>query len=273
MHGLIEHKQAARRTWATGDYDAMMRTEGLYAVGARLIDAVGVRPGDAVLDVACGTGNATIPAAKAGGHVTGVDLTPELLEVARHRAADAEVDVSLQEGDAERLPFEDGRFDVVVSSFGAMFAPRHEVVADELARVLAPGGRLGVASWTPDGAMGDFFAAAAPHMPTPPEFVDPPLGWGDEAYVQQLFEGTGVRLRFRREHWEITHDSVEAAVECYTRLFGPLAAARALAEAEDRWPAYEADLIALFERLDTTGGREVTFPAEYLLALGTKDRS
>ena len=270
MHGLIEHKQVARRTWATGDYDAMMRTEGLYAVGARLVDAVGVRPGETVLDVACGTGNATVPAAQAGGLVTGVDLTPELLEVARHRAAGADVEVVLEEGDAEQLPFEDGQFDVVVSSFGSMFAPRHEVVADELARVMTPGGRLGIASWTPEGAMGDFFATAAPHMPAPPDFVDPPLGWGDETYVQQLFEGTGVRLRFAREHWDITHDSVEAAVECYTRFFGPLASARRLAEEEDRWPAFEADLIALFERLDTTDGTEVTFPAEYLVTLGAR---
>ena len=273
MHGLTAHKQVERRTWATGDYDAMMRTEGLYAVGARLVDTVGVHPGETVLDVACGTGNATIPAAQAGGQVTGVDLTPELLEVAGQRATRAGVEIALREGDAEELPFDDGHFEVVVSSFGSMFAPRHEVVADELVRVLAPGGRLGVASWTPDGAMGEFFRAAAPHLPTPPAFVDPPLGWGQETYVQELFEGTGVPLRFAREHWTITHPSVAAAVECYTTLFGPLTTGRQLAEDEGRWPAFEAELTALFEGLDTTDGREVTFPAEYLLVLGTKDRS
>ena len=107
-------------------------------------------------------------------------------------------------------------------------------------------------------------------MPAPPDFVDPPLGWGEGTYVQQLFDGTRVRLRFDRGHWDITHDSVEAAVECYPRLFGPLASARQLAEEEGRWPAFEADLTALFERLDTTGGTEVTFPAEYLVTLGAK---
>jgi SAM-dependent methyltransferase len=272
MHGLTDHKQVERRTWATGDYDAMMRTEGLYAVGARLVEAVGVRPGETVLDVACGTGNAAIPAAQAGGQVTGVDLTPELLEVAGQRAEQAGVEVALREGDAEQLPFDAERFDVVVSSFGSMFAPRHEVVADELVRVLAPGGRLGIVSWTPDGAMGEFFRTAAPHLPPPPDFVDPPLSWGQERYVEELFEGTGLRLRCAREHWTITHDSVEAAVECYTTLFGPLTSGRQLAEDEGRWPAFEADLAALFQRLDTTGGEELTFPAEYLVVLGTKER-
>ncbi len=107
-------------------------------------------------------------------------------------------------------------------------------------------------------------------MPAPPDFVDPPLGWGEGTYVQQLFDGTRVRLRFDRGHWDITHDSVEAAVECYPRLFGPLPSARQLAGEEGRWPAFEADLTALFERLDTTGGTEVTFPAEYLVTLGAK---
>jgi ubiquinone/menaquinone biosynthesis C-methylase UbiE len=271
MHGLAEHKEAERTVWATGDYDAMMRKEGLYAVGERLAEAVDVRPGERVLDVACGTGNATIPAAQAGGQVTGVDLVPELLDVARQRADEAGVTVSLQQGDAEELPFDEGSFDVVLSSFGCMFAPRHEIVADELARVLRPDGRLGLVTWTPEGAIGDFFRTAAPHMPPPPAFVDPPLAWGQEAYVRELFEGTGVTLRSARDRWVIAHESVEAAVECYTTLFGPLAAARRMAETEGRWPAFRDDLAALFERLDRTEGARVEFPAEYLVVLGTRE--
>ena len=273
MQQLIDHQQTQRSTWATGDYDAMMRTEGLYAVGDRLSRAVEIRHGETVLDVACGTGNAAIPAAQAGGRVTGLDLTPELLEVGRQRADQAGVEVAFQEGDAEQLPFDDASFDVVLSSFGCMFAPRHEIVAHELARALRPGGRLGVVAWTPEGAMGDFFRTAAPHMPAPPAFVDPPLDWGQESKVRELLEGTGLTLRFARETWTITHDSVEAAVECYTTLFGPLAAARQLAESEGRWPAFQADLTALFERLDPSGGPVVEFPAEYLVILGVKDRS
>jgi SAM-dependent methyltransferase len=268
---LAEHKETMRRTWAMGDYDAMIRAEGLYAVGARLTEVVGVRRSEAVLDVACGTGNAAIPAAQAGGEVTGVDLTPEMLDVARARAEDAGAELTLRPGDAEDLPFDEASFDVVLSTFGCEFAPRHEIVADELTRVLRPGGRLGTATWTPDGAFGDFFRTAAPHMPAQPAFVDPPLEWGVEERVRELFEGTGVTLHFARESCDIRHDSVEAAVDCYTTLFGPFVAARQLAEAEGRWPALRDDLTALFERLDTTEEAAVEFPAEYLVTIGTKD--
>ncbi len=270
MPKLADIKDDARTTWATGDYDAMMRQEQLYGVGERLVRHAGVRPGEAVLDVACGTGNAAIPAAAAGADVTGVDLTPRMLEVARQRAADAGVEVAWTEGDAEDLPFEDGRFDVVLSAFGCMFAPRHEVVADELVRVLRPGGRLAVCSWTPQGAFGDFFRTVGAHLPPMPDIVDPPPLWGDEDHVRELFEGTGVHLEFVRETWEIGHGSAAAAVECYTTAFGPVVEARRLAEAEDRWPQLRDDLLALFDRVDTSGSERVVFPAEYLVVLGTK---
>lgn len=273
MTELADHKQTERTTWATGDYDAMMRREGLYGVGERLTRTIGIAPDERVLDVACGTGNAAIPAAQAGGKVVGLDLTPELLDIAQKRADEVGVEVDLQAGDAEALPFEDASFDVVLSTFGCMFVPRHEVVAGELARVLRPGGRLGIVSWTPDGAMGDFFGTAGPHMPPPPSFVDPPLAWGQQPYVQELFEGTGVSLRFATQDWEITHDSVDAAVECYTTMFGPLTSARHIAEAENRWPSFRGGLQALFERLDTSGGPQVVFPAEYLVVIGTKEGS
>jgi SAM-dependent methyltransferase len=269
MTELVDIKRAARTTWATGDYDTMMRQERLYEVGARLVRHAGIRPGEVVIDVACGTGNVAIPAAAAGAHVTGVDLTPRMLEVARKRAADAGVEVEWTEGDAEDLPFEDGRADVVVSSFGCMFAPRHEVVADELARVLRPGGRLAVCSWTPEGAIGDFFRTVGAHLPPMPDIVDPPPLWGDEPHVRELFEGTGIDLAFLRESWEISHDSADAAVECYTTAFGPVVEARRLAEGEDRWPALRADMLALFDRLDDAGNGRVVFPAEYLVTLGT----
>ncbi len=270
MTALDELKADARTTWATGEYDAMMRQERLYGVGDRLVEHTGIGPTDRVLDVACGTGNVAIPAAAAGATVTGVDLTPRMLEVARRRADEAAVDVEWREADAEDLPFEDGSFDVVVSAFGCMFAPRHDVVADELARVLRPGGRLAVCSWTPDGAFGDFFRTVGAHLPPLPELVDPPPRWGEEGYVRELFEGTGVQLRFLEESWEIAHDSDRAAVDCYTTTFGPVVEARRQAETEGRWPALREDLEALFRRVDRAGDTEVRFPAAYLVALGEK---
>jgi SAM-dependent methyltransferase len=270
MPKLADIKQDARTTWATGDYDAMMRQEQLYEVGARLVHHAGIRRGEVVLDVACGTGNAAIPAAATGAEVTGVDLTPRMLEGAQRRAADAGVDADWIEGDAEDLPFEDGHFDVVLSAFGCMFAPRHDVVADELARVLRPGGRLAVCSWTPEGAIGDFFRTVGAHLPPMPDIVDPPPLCGDEQHVRELFDGTGIELEFVRESWDIGHDSAASAVECYTTAFGPVVEARRLAEAEGRWPQLRKDMLALFDRLDGSGKKRVVFPAEYLVAIGRK---
>ena len=177
--------------WAAGDY---ARFAPLVAeVGERLVQRAGIRPGDAVLDVACGTGNVAIPAARAGGRVTGVDLTPEHFPAARSRATAAGVAVDWVEGDAEALPFEDDSFDVVLSSFGCMFAPRHAVAAAELARVLRPGGRLGVSAFTDRGAGGDFFRTLGAHLPAPPPFAENPLGWGDAAHVRALFPGSSSR--------------------------------------------------------------------------------
>jgi SAM-dependent methyltransferase len=268
MQQLTDVKDGARAAWAIGDYDAMMRLEGLYEVGARLVRRIGVRPGQEVLDVACGTGNATIPAARTGARVTGLDLTPEMLAVARRRADSAGVALDLQAGDAEALPFDDGRFDAVLSTFGCMFAPRHEVVADEIARVLRPGGRLGLATWTPEGVIGEFFRIVAAYLPPAPEFVDPPLACGDEHRVVELFEGTGIAVAFERKTWTIEHGSPEAAIDCYTANLGPVAQARLLTEADGRWPQLHADLTRLFET--HAEGGVVRLPAEYLVTVGHK---
>ncbi len=271
MQQVADHKEQARETWAKGDYDAMMRQEQLYGVGERLVRRMGIRPGDAVLDIACGTGNAAIPAAQAGAEVTGVDLSPAMLDVARARARSADVEVTWTEGDAEQLSFDAGRFDVVLSTFGCMFAPRHEVVAEELARVLRPGGRLGVCSWSPQGVFGDFFRIVAGYLPPDPEFVDPPLLWGDEAHVRELFEGTGMSLEFEHDQWEVGHDSAPAAVECYTTTLGPLVAARELTEADGRFEHLRDDLTQLFAQHHAANADRVVFPAEYLVAIGQMD--
>lgn len=267
MQQLTDVKDAARSVWGLGDYDAMMRTEGLYEVGGRLVRQLGVATNERVVDVACGTGNAAIPAAEAGARVTGVDLAPEMLQIARARSEEAGVTVDWVEGDAEDLPLPDGHADVVLSTFGCMFAPRHEVVADELARVLAPGGRLGLCAWTPDGVFGDFFRIVAGYLPPDPEFVDPPLGWGEPSRVRELFEGTGLTLTFERRAWEITHPSVDAAVDCYADNLGPVVQARALTQGDGRWPDLRAELADLFARHATGNGR-VVVPAAYLVITG-----
>jgi hypothetical protein len=129
-----------------------------------------------------------------------------------------------------------------------------------------------VCSWTPQGALGDFFRTVAAHLPAPPEFADPPLAWGDEEHVRELFEGTGITPEFERDTWTITHADNAAAVRCYTTAFGPVAVARALAQADGGWSRLRDDMTALFERLDTTPEPAVSFPAEYLVVTGTKER-
>jgi SAM-dependent methyltransferase len=267
MQQLADVKAGARMVWALGDYDAMMRTEGLYEVGARLVHRIGVQGKHTVVDVACGTGNAAIPAARTGARVTGVDLTPAMLEVARARAAEAGVAVEWVEGDAEDLPLPDGHADRVLSTFGCMFAPRHEVVADELTRILAAGGRIGLCAWTPEGVFGEFFRIVAAHLPADPDYVDPPLGWGDEARVRELFEGTGITLACEREVFEIAHTSVESAVACYTDHLGPVHKADELAAANGRRDELRAGLTELFAVHRRADGR-VIFDAEYLVTTG-----
>ena len=220
-----------------------------------------VAPADDVLDVSDGTGNAALRAAQAGAQVVGVDLTPELLEVGARLTEEVGVEVQWIEGDAEALPMEDASFDVVVSVFGCMFAPRHRVAAAEMARVLRPGGRLAVCAWTPDGAMGEFFRTVGGHLPPPPDFVQPPLLWGSEDHVSDLFADTGVDVEFTRELIEFPRLSIDEEIEFATSKFGPLILARRMLEPQGRWPALIDDLRRLLEN---------PRPAEYLVTTGVK---
>ena len=265
---IAEFKQRSRAVWAAGDYPSVARHLG--DVGRRIVGRLDVRPGEAVLDVACGAGNAAIPAARAGARVIGVDLTPELLDAARESAAEAGVQARWEEGDAEDLPIEDESVDVVLSTFGCMFAPRHEVAARELARVLRRSGRLGLCNWTPDGSIGGFFAVVGGHLPALPEYASPPPLWGSADHVRRLFDGTGVRLEFERDVVELRFGSVPEIFDYYTTHFGPLMTARGLLEPQGRWPALRDDLYAYFEdnTVDRDGG--VVWPGEYLVVLGRK---
>lgn len=177
------------------------------------------------------------------------------------------------EGDAEALPADDESFDVVVSTFGCMFAPRHDVTAGELARVLRPGGRLGLCNWTPEGSVGEFFATVGAHLPPLPSFASPPPLWGSEEHVRNLFDGTGIELEFDREVVDLKLTSVAAGTEFYEDKFGPIVKARELLEPQGRWAALHADLTAFFERqLTGAAERSTAWPAQYLIVLGRKPR-
>ena len=265
---LAESKRTSRAAWAAGDYDRV--AELIWEVGSRIVERVGVGPGEHVLDLACGTGNAAIRAAQAGGRVVGVDLAPELFDAARARAAAAGVDVEWVEGDAEALPFDDESFDVVLSTFGCLWVPRHEVTARELARVLRRKGRFGLANWTAEGAIGEFFQINARYMPPPPAFASPPVLWGDEAHVRSLFADTAIELEFARESVVWRFDSLDEAVETFTTTLGPLVKARELLEPEGRWLDLRAEIEAWFARHNQSNTDTVAAPMEYLVALGQK---
>lgn len=261
-------RESARATWAAGDYDAI--ASYIWPVGSDLIGRVGVAPGDAVLDVACGSGNAAIPAAVAGGRVSGLDLTPELFEAGRRRAGEAGVDIAWVEGDAEALPFAAASFDVVLSIFGCMFAPRHEVAAAEIARVLSPGGRLGIASWTPDGNIGAFFRTIGAHAPPPPEGFQPPPLWGSADHVEALFAGSGLELRFEPAEVTFRFGSIDEAIEEYSTKFGPVVKLRAALEPEGRWPELRRDFEAYFADINESSDGGLQWQGQYLIALGTR---
>lgn len=254
--------------WASGDYAVI--GDFLWSAGARVVAAVDVRLGERVLDVACGTGNAAIQAAQAGGDAAGVDLAPELFPAARERAEAAGVAVEWVEGDAEALPFPDESFDAVLSTFGCMFTPDHQATARELARVLRPGGRIGLANWTPEGEIGDFFATIGKHVPPPPPDFVPPLLWGTEDHVRRLFAGTGIEFEFERDAIRFSFESAEEAVVIYEAKFGPIVMARQLLEPQGRWAALRNDFVDLYGRHAIEPGGRVDFGAEYLVVLGRK---
>ena len=266
----VELKSRHRAMWASGDYPSMVETF-LLPLGPRLVEACGIGPGMRVLDVAAGTGNASLPAAERGAAVTASDLTPELLEAGRRRAEAAGLEVDWVEADAENLPFEDGSFDVVMSAIGAMFAPHHQDVADELVRVCRPGGTIGLLSWTPEGMIGALFKAMGPFAPPPPPGAQPPPLWGGEEHVRELF---GDRVEFRsveRNVLDVTaFEHPQDYATHFKERYGPTIAAQKNARKDGREEEL-AEVLARFADEWNLGTPErARFEQEYLLTVATR---
>ncbi|MEZ0341194.1 class I SAM-dependent methyltransferase [Mycobacterium sp. pV006] len=265
-------KAAHRALWASGDYPAVA-AELIPELGPRLVDACGVRAGQRVLDVAAGSGNAAIPAAERGATVTAGDLTPELFDAGRARAAQRGVEVNWVEADAEALPFADDEFDVVMSCVGAMFAPDHQATADELVRVARPGATIGMINWTPEGFIGQLFATMKPYAAPPPPGAGSPPQWGNPEHVRELFGERVSSLHMDRQTVVMDHcASPEEFRDYWKRNYGPtIAVYRNVADTPERVDALDRDFLALLAQWNrgSTPGR-TEYPAEYLLVTAIK---
>jgi ubiquinone/menaquinone biosynthesis C-methylase UbiE len=266
-----ELKSATRAAWALGDYHTFAKRT-VWELGAVLVKACGISPGQRVLDVAAGTGNTAIRAAEAGAEVVASDLTPENFGAGRREAAAHGVELEWVEADAHALPFADGEFDAVTSSVGALFAPDHRAVADEMVRVCRSGGTIGMINFTPEGLISDFFGALAPYMPPPPEGALPPPLWGDEEHVRELFGDRVESLEMTRGSYVERADSPEDYCEFFKRTFGPLVATYAtLADDPERAASLDRDFLEFATRANSgppEGAAEYRY--EYLLVVARR---
>jgi SAM-dependent methyltransferase len=256
-------KNRLKATWMAGDFGLIAKS---YENGAaEFVHRIGLAPGTGVLDVACGTGNLAVPAARAGAEVVGVDIATNLLEQARTRAAAEGLTARFDEGDAEKLPYPDASFDAVISMFGVMFAPRPELAAAELLRVCRPGGTIALANWTPDGFVGQMFKTIAGHVP-PPAGVPSPIQWGDEAKVRERLSGGSSNLRVtpRTIVFEFPFDPAEV-VEFWRVYYGPTNRAfEALAAEPGKQAALRADLEKLWTSKNQAKGGATRVESVYL---------
>jgi SAM-dependent methyltransferase len=265
-----ELKQKHRKMWASGDYPSMVETF-LTPLGPRLVEACEIGEGDRVLDVAAGTGNASLPAAATGAEVIASDLTPELFEAGRARASAAGVELEWAEADAENLPFEDGSFDVVMSSIGVMFAPHHQAAADELVRTCRPDGRIGLLSWTPEGMIGALFKTLGGFMPAPPPGVQPPPLWGSEEHLRELFGDRVEQQRLERDVLNVTaFERPDDYAQHFTERYGPTIAARANAQKEGREEEFDRTLSEFCAEWNRGSDADARFEMEYLLTVGRR---
>jgi len=260
-------KSRQRAAWASGDYAIVGTT--LQIVGEELCEALDVRAGQKVLDVAAGNGNASLAAARRWCDVVASDYVPELLERARERAAAERLDIELREADAEALPFSSESFDVVVSTFGVMFTPDQEMAASEMLRVVKSAGKIGLANWTPEGFIGQAFKAIGRHLPPPPGARSPAL-WGTRARINELFGLHAASITTAQRHFVFRYRSPAHWLEVFRNYYGPLLKAFAALEPASR-AELERDLIALIERFNRARDGSMVVPSEYLEVVITRD--
>jgi len=260
----IKNRQQA--TWASGDFAIIGTT--LQIVGESLAEAVDVRAGERVLDVAAGNGNATLAAAHRFAEVTSTDYVPALLDKGRERARAEGLAVRFQVADAEQLPFEDGSFDVVLSTFGAMFTPEHGRAAREMLRVLRDGGRIGMANWTPEGFIGRLFKVVGTHVPPPAGLKSPAL-WGTEPHLVELFGTQAAQIHCERRHFNFRYRSAAHWLQVFRDYYGPTHKAFAALE-EAAGQNLARDITALLEEMNIAGKASLVVPAEYLEIVITK---
>ena len=252
-------KARQQAMWASGDFAVIGTT--LQIVGELLCEAIDLRSTERVLDVAAGNGNATLAAARRFATVTSTDYVPALLERGRERAVAERLDVTFETADAEALPYPDASFDVILSTFGVMFAPDHDKSAAEMLRVCRPGSRIGLASWTPQGFLGDLFRTVGKHVPPMPG-VRSPLLWGTPDHLQGLF-ATATTIAHSSRMFAFRYRSAEHFVDIFRTFYGPTYKAFAALDANGQ-AALEADMLALLRTHDRGGASGLVVPAEYL---------
>jgi ubiquinone/menaquinone biosynthesis C-methylase UbiE len=263
LNALKTRQQTA---WASGDYAVIGTT--LQLVGEQLAEACDLRWDERVLDVAAGNGNATLAAARRGCNVTSTDYVAALLERGAGRARAEGLAVQFQTADAEALPFADGSFDAVLSTFGVMFTPDHGRAASELVRVCRPGGRIGLANWTPEGFIGQLFKTLGRHLPPPPG-VQPPSLWGVQAHLRSLFGDAASAIAVTPRHFNFRYRSAAHFIEVFRTWYGPVHKAFAALEA-DKAKALEADMTGLLNGLNRAGPGALVVPGEYLEVVVTR---
>ncbi len=263
---LAAIKLRQQATWASGDYAVVGTT--LQLVGELLAEACDVRAGERVLDVAAGNGNATLAAARRFARVTSTDYAPNLLAKGRLRAEAEGLAVQFQTADVEALPFDAGSFDLVLSTFGCMFAPDHARTASEMLRVTRPGGRIGMANWTPDGFVGRMFKTIGKHLP-PPAGLQSPALWGTEAHLQALFGEAASDVQVQRKQFKFRYASVAHWLRIFRDFYGPTHKAFAALD-EQGQQALAQDLDTLLNALNIAGPDSLVVPSEYLEVVITK---
>lgn len=260
-------KARLKAMWMTGDFGEVAKH--IETGAEEFIARLALKPGERVLDVACGSGNLAIPAARAGAIVIGVDIATNLLEQARGRAASEGLTIQFDEGDAENLPYRDAAFDVVVSMFGAMFAPRPELVAAELVRVCRTGGRIAMANWTPDGFIGQKFKITGRHVPPPPN-IPSPLKWGDEETVRERLRDGIADLQLTRRMCPFTYPFPPAGVvESFRKYYGPTQRAFDALDADGQ-AALRRDLEQLWTEHNQATDDTTEVEGEYLEVVATR---